>query len=340
MPERNTTLKAVWRLKGEIKTTDDFLALATACSGSSGIRYKRNTQRICVMNDIEVPAGTQLDLSDFTGEITSGSETAQTTITMTGTENYKPLFGNEISCKIENINIAFENASVTADGMYNDGRYSFWGVFGGTLETKGILKGCTVNGRGSKSVTISLVKDAYVGGLVGSNGGTIQNCGVGADTAHPVKLIVNNNRSGDLDVGGLAGYNSLTGLILYDQNEVRINGNGSTKLTVSMELTVAGIRLALHAGGIAGYVNRSSIEFRDGSDVAVYFAHKNQTGKSYAGDAVGALVGYLYGDNNGSKGRLTIAAGASLTHTVGSGVSASRCGEVANGAIVSDLRKT
>ena len=344
VPERNATLQAVWRLKGEIKTTEEFLALATACSGSSGRKYKRNTKRICVKNDIEVPAGTQLDLSDFTGEITSGSETAQTTITMTGTENYKPLFGNEISCKIYNINIAFENASVTADGMYTSGNnYSFWGVFGGTLETGGILRGCTVNGRGSKSVTISLVKDAYeyVGGLVGSNGGTIQNCGVGADTAHPVKLIVNNNRSGDLDVGGLAGYNSVEGgLILYDQNEVQINENGSTKLTVSMELTVAGIRLALHAGGIAGYVNRSSIEFRDGSDVAVYFAHENQTGKSYAGDAVGALVGYLYGDKvGGSKGRLTIAAGASLTHTVGSGVSASRCGEVTNGAIVSDLRK-
>ena len=72
----------------------------------------------------------------------------------------------------------------------------------------------------------------------------------------------------------------------------------------------------------------------------MYFAHENQTGKSYAGDAVGALVGYLYGDKvGGSKGRLTIAAGASLTHTVGSGVSASRCGEVTNGAIVSDLRK-
>lgn len=264
---------------------------------------------------------------------------------MTGTENYKPLFGDVIACGIENINIAFANESVTADGMYtSSNNYSFWGVFGGTLETGGILKGCTVNGRGGKSVTISLVKDGYeyVGGLVGSNGGTIQNCGVGADAAHPVKLIVNNNRSADLDVGGLAGYNSLNGgLILYDQNEVQINENGSTKLTVSMELTIMGTRLALHAGGIAGYVNRSSIEFRDGSDAAVYFAREDQTGKSYGGDAVGVLVGYLYGDKvGGTKGRLTITAGASLTYTVGSGVSTSRCGAVTNGAIVSDLRKT
>lgn len=288
------TLTAVWGL-GDISSTEDFLAVAEK-SKNSDYKNTKISYFIRLKSDVSVPAGTQLDLNYLNGTFKSDDYYDSYTITITGSEGYRPLFGSYVygsgdGCYVKSVNLAFAEREITAAGGY--ATEANWGLFMGDAANKVTLEDCSVLGKsGNQSVTVnyntvgrkaqSTIPSDNIGALVGNNGGTIINCSVGSSTAY-VTLKIEGNYATRYRIGGLIGWNNGD-----------IEFNSSRKVCTKVVLSKAHGSAAI--GGLIGFINVGypTLNVFQQVKLEIYTNYKAETGV-FRGGLVGRAE---YGADN------------------------------------------
>ena len=288
------TLTAVWGL-GDISSTEDFLAVAEK-SKNSDYKNTKISYFIRLKADVSVPAGTQLDLNYLNGTFKSDDYYYSYTITITGSEGYRPLFGSYVygsgdGCYVKSVNLAFAEREITAAGGY--ATEANWGLFMGDAANKVTLEDCSVLGKsGNQSVTVnyntmgrkssSTIPSDNIGALVGNNGGTIINCSVGSSTAY-VTLKIEGNYATRYRIGGLIGWNNGD-----------IEFNSSRKVCTKVVLSKAHGSAAI--GGLIGFINVGypTLNVFQQVKLEIYTNYKAETGV-FRGGLVGRAE---YGADN------------------------------------------
>ncbi len=288
------TLTAVWGL-GDISSTEDFLAVAEK-SKNSDYKNTKISYFIRLKADVSVPAGTQLDLNYLNGTFKSDDYYYSHTITITGSEGYRPLFGSYVygsgdGCYVKSVNLAFAEREITAAGGY--ATEANWGLFMGDAANKVTLEDCSVLGKsGNQSVTVnyntvgrkssSTIPSDNIGALVGNNGGTIINCSVGSSTAY-VTLKIEGNYATRYRIGGLIGWNNGD-----------IEFNSSRKVCTKVVLSKAHGSAAI--GGLIGFINVGypTLNVFQQVKLEIYTNYKAETGV-FRGGLVGRAE---YGADN------------------------------------------
>ena len=288
------TLTAVWGL-GDIESDADFLAVAEK-SKNSDYKNTKISYFIRLKADVSVPAGTQLDLNYLNGTFKSDDYYYSHTITIIGSEGYRPLFGSYVygsgdGCYVKNVNLAFAEREITAAGGY--ATEANWGLFMGDAANKVTLEDCSVLGKsGNQSVTVnyntverkssSTIPSDNIGALVGNNGGTIINCSVGSSTAY-VTLKIEGNYATRYRIGGLTGWNNGD-----------IEFNSSCKVCTKVVLSKAHGSAAI--GGLIGFINVGypTLNVFQQVKLEIYTNYKAETGV-FRGGLVGRAE---YGADN------------------------------------------
>ncbi len=293
-PAEDVTLTAVWGL-GDIESDADFLAVAEK-SKNSDYKNTKISYFIRLKADVSVPAGTQLDLNYLNGTFKSDDYYYSHTITIIGSEGYRPLFGSYVygsgdGCYVKNVNLAFAEREITAAGGY--ATEANWGLFMGDAANKVTLEDCSVLGKsGNQSVTVnyntverkssSTIPSDNIGALVGNNGGTIINCSVGSSTAY-VTLKIEGNYATRYRIGGLTGWNNGD-----------IEFNSSCKVCTKVVLSKAHGSAAI--GGLIGFINVGypTLNVFQQVKLEIYTNYKAETGV-FRGGLVGRAE---YGADN------------------------------------------
>lgn len=293
-PAKDVTLTAVWGL-GDIESDADFRAVADR-SGTYEYKATKIRQSIELKADVSVPAGTQLDLNYLNGTFKSDDYYDSYTITITGSEGYRPLFGSYVygsgdGCYVKSVNLAFAEREITAAGGY--ATEANWGLFMGDAANKVTLEDCSVLGKsGNQSVTVnyntvgrkssSTIPSDNIGALVGNNGGTIINCSVGSSTAY-VTLKIEGNYATRYRIGGLIGWNNGD-----------IEFNSSRKVCTKVVLSKAHGSAAI--GGLIGFINVGypTLNVFQQVKLEIYTNYKAETGV-FRGGLVGRAE---YGADN------------------------------------------
>jgi type II secretion system protein G len=226
-----------------------------------------------VMKDLDlsgyenwVPIGKEA--SPFTGTFDGNNYVIfNLTISPTPKGDFKGLFGY-ISETSEITNLGLENANII-------GRYRIGGLVG--RNDGGTITNCYAAG--------NITGKDYVGGLVGSNDGTITNC------------YATGNVSGS-DAGGLVGINSSTITDCYATAEVTggssigglvgntYSGTYSSTISITNCYATGKVTGNYRIGGLAGYVSSSN------GRINKSYATGSVTGNN---DYTGGLVGENYG---------------------------------------------
>ena len=168
----------------------------------------------------------------------------------------------------------FEGNARTITNLFIDRSGNDIGLFGETTSSAVI--------RNLEMVAVQVTGTDYVGGLVGSNGGTVSGC------------FATGEVSGDDDVGGLVGSNLNDGTVTVSYSTVHVTGDdrigglaGSSSGTVTAAYATGRVAGDFEVGGLIG---------RNTGDINFSYATGLVSGRS--------TIGGLVGRNSGS-GRIT-----------------------------------
>ena len=172
-------------------------------------------------------------------------------------------------------------------GTFDGGTYTITGLtVNQTRENVGLI-GCIGSNGTVKNVkleNVNITGDGYfVGGVAGTNYGTIENCSVDGtltNNRHYLGGVVGNN------YGSIIGCSS-SGTITGTSPNVGGIGGQSVGGTIMACYSVANIEGMIYAGGVLGQTNRETVV------IACYHAKGNVTGEQSR--MIGGVIGWNYG---------------------------------------------
>ena len=238
---------------------------------------------------VSIPSGTQLNLSNFRGTINGYNSII--TIRDADKTAYKPLFGTiGKEAVVGNVTVRFQKDSAKVDmGTLTNTKDNYWGILATVNE--GRLDSCSVAATQNLTVDFTDVPLAKVsiGGLVGYNGGKIENCNVGGNNGtagNYVTLQLKGCGTSAYKIGGLVGEN--WGEIVYS------NYPSGNKSYVNTKTVVTGNHGNLWHGGLIGYMKdaTSLLEFGASKQFDVCVAYENSAEQ---GTGFAMVRGYLVG---------------------------------------------
>ena len=243
---------------GELETTVEVTVLDTADS------YQNGTYSIATAEGLQ--AWNQAALNDLSINCTLTAD-----INLTGKEEWTP-----IGTESQPYTGTFDGNNYTITGLTVNQTRNYVGLIG-CIGSDGTVKNV-------KLENVNITGDGYfVGGVAGTNYGTIENCSVDGtltNNRHYLGGVVGNN------YGSIIGCSS-SGTITGTSPNVGGIGGQSVGGTIMACYSVANIKGWSSSGGVLGQTNRETVV------IACYHANGNVTGEQSRW--IGGVIGWNYG---------------------------------------------